>query len=125
MKLIRFSLGDAKPSFGVVIGEHAIAFTSLQQHSGSTRIDLSDSNAYLVGLPESERAARDLLAWGKGHLNELTDSEKPKLQAVRLHEPVEAAALFDFGLMPRHLKNSGEIISARDIQARSLSAASA
>ena len=30
------------------------------------------------------------------------------LRAVRLLEPVEVAALFDFGLTPRHLKNSGE-----------------
>jgi len=110
MKLIRFSLGDAKPGFGVVIGDRAIAFTSLQQRSGITRTGLSDSNAYLTGLPDSERAARELLAWGEAHLDELADNEKPKLQAVRLHEPVEVAALFDFGLTPRHLKNSGEII---------------
>lgn len=111
MKLIRFAQGDAKPRFGVVIGEHAIAFTSLLQRSGMTRADLSDSNAYLTGLPESERVARELLAWGEAHLAELTDSEKPKLQTVRLDAPVEVAALFDFGLTPRHLKNSGEVIS--------------
>ncbi len=110
MKLIRFALGDAKPSFGIVIGEHAIAFTSLQQRSGITQPDLSDSHAYLTGLPESEQAARELLAWSKAHLAELPDSEKPTLKAVRLHEPVEVAALFDFGLTPRHLKNSGEVI---------------
>jgi len=110
MKLIRFALGDAKPGFGVVIGDRAIAFTSLQQRSGIIRNGLGDSNAYLTGLPESERAARELLAWGEAHLAELTDSEKPKLQTVRLHAPVEVAALFDFGLTPRHLKNSGEII---------------
>jgi hypothetical protein len=50
MKLIRFSLGDAKPSFGVVIGDHAIAFTSLQQRSGITRTDLSDSKAVFAWL---------------------------------------------------------------------------
>jgi 2-keto-4-pentenoate hydratase/2-oxohepta-3-ene-1,7-dioic acid hydratase in catechol pathway len=110
MKLIRFSPGDARPGFGVVIGDRAVAFTSLQQRSGMTQPDLSDSNAYLTGLPESERAARELLAWGEAHLDKLTDSEKPMLQAVRLHAPVEVAALFDFGLTPRHLKNSGEVI---------------
>jgi 2-keto-4-pentenoate hydratase/2-oxohepta-3-ene-1,7-dioic acid hydratase in catechol pathway len=110
MKLIRFAMGEAKLSFGVVIGEHAIAFTSLQQRSGITQPDLSGSHAYLTGLPESEQAARELLAWGEAHLAELPDSEKPTLQTVRLHEPVEVAALFDFGLTPRHLKNSGEVI---------------
>jgi 2-keto-4-pentenoate hydratase/2-oxohepta-3-ene-1,7-dioic acid hydratase in catechol pathway len=29
---------------------------------------------------------------------------------VRLHEPIEVAALFDFGLTPRHLKNSAETL---------------
>jgi len=29
---------------------------------------------------------------------------------VRLHEPVEVAALFDFGLTPRHLRNSAETL---------------
>ena len=27
---------------------------------------------------------------------------------MRLHEPIEVVALFDFGLTPRHLKNSAE-----------------
>jgi len=110
MKLIRFSLGDAKPGFGVVIGEHAVALATLQQRSRITHPDLGDSNSYLAGLPDSERAARKLLAWGEAHLKELSNNEKPKLEAVRLHEPIEVAALFDFGLTPRHLKNSGEII---------------
>jgi 2-keto-4-pentenoate hydratase/2-oxohepta-3-ene-1,7-dioic acid hydratase in catechol pathway len=106
MKLIRFALGDAKPSFGVVIGDHAIAFEILQYRSGITQPSLNDSKAYLAGLPESEQAARELLAWGEAHLEELSDGEKPKLREVRLREPVEVVALFDFGLTPRHLKNS-------------------
>ena len=110
MKLIRFAIGDAKPCFGVAIGDHAVALATLQQRSRITQPDLGDSSAYLAGLPDSERAARKLLAWGEAHLDELADNEKPTLQAVRLHEPVEVAALFDFGLTPRHLKNSGETI---------------
>jgi len=110
LKLIRFALGDAKPSFGVVIGDHAVSLAILQQRSRTMSPNLSDSNAYLAGLPESEQAVRKLLAWGEAHLKELSNSEKPKLEAVRLHEPIEVAALFDFGLTPRHLKNSGEVI---------------
>jgi len=110
MKLIRFAFGDAKPSFGIVIGDHAIAFASLQQRSGITQPDLSDSQAYLAGLPQSERVALELRVWGEAHMNELADSEKPRLIAVCLREPVEVASLFDFGLTPRHLKNSGEVI---------------
>ena len=82
MKLIRFALGDAKPNFGVVIGDHAISFAILQQRSGTTQPSLSDSHAYLAGLPESEQAARKLLAWGEAHLAELGNSERPKLEAV-------------------------------------------
>ena len=108
MKLIRFSQGDSRPRFGVVIGDHAIAFATLQQRSGITRPELGDSHAYLAGLPETERAARELAAWGGAHLGEWPEGERPRLQDVRLHEPIEVVALFDFGLTPRHLKNSAE-----------------
>ncbi|MGE5089777.1 MAG: fumarylacetoacetate hydrolase family protein [Candidatus Levyibacteriota bacterium] len=108
MKLIRFSRGDTKPRFGVVIGDCAIAFASLQHRSGIAQPDVGDSRAYLAGLPESERVARELLGWGEAHLGELPEDERPKLDAVRLHEPIDVAALFDFGLTPRHLRNSAD-----------------
>jgi 2-keto-4-pentenoate hydratase/2-oxohepta-3-ene-1,7-dioic acid hydratase in catechol pathway len=108
MKLVRFSRGDSKPRFGVVIEDHAIAFATLQQRSGITRPDLGDSHAYLAGLPETERVARELSGWGEAQLSELPEDERPSLRDVRLHEPIEVAALFDFGLTPRHLKNSAE-----------------
>ena len=110
MKLIRFAQGDAQPSFGVVIGDHAVSFSVLQQRSGIPSPTLSDSHAYLAGLPETEQAARQLLAWGEAHLGELAVAEKPELAAVHLHVPVEVTALFDFGLTPRHLKNSAETL---------------
>jgi len=110
MKLIRFSQDEAKPRFGVVIGDRAVALTSLQRRSGIAGPDLGDSRAYLAGLPESDRAAREVLAWGEAHLGELPESERPRFAEVRLHEPVEVAALFDFGLTPRHLRNSAETL---------------
>jgi len=110
MKLIRFSRGDATPSFGVVIDDRAVAFTSLQHRSGLDRPGLADSRSYLACLPDSELAARELLAWGEAHLGQLDESEKLPLQSVRLHEPVEVAALFDFGLTPRHLGNSADTL---------------
>jgi hypothetical protein len=82
----------------------------LQRRSGIARPDLSDSRAYLAGLPSSERAARELAAWGEAHLGEWPEGEKPRLQEARLHEPVEVTALFDFGLTPRHLKNSADTL---------------
>jgi hypothetical protein len=51
MKLVRFALGDTKPGFGIVIGDHAVAFGILQYRSGITQPSLSDSKAYLAGLP--------------------------------------------------------------------------
>jgi len=108
MRLIRFTTADSpSPRFGVVVRDHAIAFATLQDRAGKSNPHLADSQAYLAHLPESEKAARELLAWAEQHGGE---SEGLPLDAVRLLEPVEVAALFDFGLTPRHLKNSGETI---------------
>jgi 2-keto-4-pentenoate hydratase/2-oxohepta-3-ene-1,7-dioic acid hydratase in catechol pathway len=106
MKLIRFSLDTSAPAFGLVIGAHAVSFASLQAGSGQQHPALANSQSYLAGLPASEQAARSLLAWGETHLAELSDAQKPLLEAVRLHTPIEVSALFDFGLTPRHLANS-------------------
>lgn len=111
MKLIRFTAADSpSPSFGVVVREHAVPFAVLQSRTGNSFPHLADSRSYLANLPESERAARELLTWGEQHLAELGDVERFPLNAVRLLEPVEVVALFDFGLTPRHLKNSAETL---------------
>jgi 2-keto-4-pentenoate hydratase/2-oxohepta-3-ene-1,7-dioic acid hydratase in catechol pathway len=111
MKLIRFTTADLpKPQFGVVVRDQAVLFAALQSHTGKPSPHLANSRSYLAGLPDSERAAEELLTWGEAHLGELGNGERFPLDAVRLLEPVEVAALFDFGLTPRHLKNSGEII---------------
>lgn len=111
MKLVRFVTTDSPdPRFGVVVGDHAVPFAVLHSKAGTTCPHLTDSRSYLANLPDSERAAKTLLAWGEQHLEELGDGQSFPLHAVRLLEPVEVAALFDFGLTPRHLKNSGETI---------------
>jgi 2-keto-4-pentenoate hydratase/2-oxohepta-3-ene-1,7-dioic acid hydratase in catechol pathway len=109
MKLIRFTTaGGQVPRFGLVIGDHAVSFDVLQTKAGKSSPDLIDTRSYLAGLPDSERAAKDLLSWGEMHLGELGPGDAFALDSVRLHEPVEVTALFDFGLTPRHLKNSAE-----------------
>ena len=109
MKLIRFTTAEnPHPCFGLVVRDHAVPFAVLQSKSGNTCPYLADSRSYLANLPDSERAAREVWAWGEQHLAELTADERFPLDAVRLLEPVEVAALFDFGLTPRHLKNSIE-----------------
>ena len=111
MKLIRFITADSpNPFFGIVIRDQAVPFAVLQNKTGKSCPYLADSRSYFADLPDSERAAKELLAWGEQHLGELGKGECFPLNAVRLLEPVEVVALFDFGLTPRHIKNSGETI---------------
>jgi 2-keto-4-pentenoate hydratase/2-oxohepta-3-ene-1,7-dioic acid hydratase in catechol pathway len=107
MKLIRFTTAASpNPCLGVVVGDQAVSFAVLQNKAGKPFPHLADSRSYLANLPESEQAAKELLAWGEEHLGELGNGERFPLDAVSLLEPVEVAALFDLGLTPRHLKNS-------------------
>lgn len=111
MKLIRFTTADSQdPCFGVVVRDQAIPFSLLQRKTGRADTHLDDSLSYLAHLPDSERTAKELLAWGEQHLGELVEGEHFPLSAVRLLEPINVTALFDFGLTPRHLKNSGEVL---------------
>jgi 2-keto-4-pentenoate hydratase/2-oxohepta-3-ene-1,7-dioic acid hydratase in catechol pathway len=111
MKLIRFKT-DASPipQFGIVIQNQAISFAALQRHREQSYPHVTDSRAYLANLPDSEQAAKELLVWGEQHFDELGQGERFPLEAVKLLEPIEVVALFDFGLTPRHLKNSAETI---------------
>lgn len=111
MKLIRFTVTDSPTAcFGIVIRNHAVPFAVLQSKAGKPSVYLADSRSYLAHLPDSEHAARELLAWGEEHFGELAGGESFPLESVRLLEPVEVVALFDFGLTPRHLKNSAEVL---------------
>jgi 2-keto-4-pentenoate hydratase/2-oxohepta-3-ene-1,7-dioic acid hydratase in catechol pathway len=111
MKLIRFTAADSPDAcFGVVIRDQVVPFSVLQDKVGKSSPFLADSRSYLANLPDSERAAREVFAWGEQHLGELGKGECFPLNAVRLLEPVEVAALFDFGLTPRHIKNSAATI---------------
>jgi 2-keto-4-pentenoate hydratase/2-oxohepta-3-ene-1,7-dioic acid hydratase in catechol pathway len=109
MKLIRFATGTSVDAqFGVAVRDHAVSFSVLQGKSGRLHPELAESRSYLANLPDSEQAAKELLAWGEDHLEELGAGERFSLSAVRLLEPVDVTALFDFGLTPQHLKNSAE-----------------
>jgi len=111
MKLIRFITNTPSvPSFGTVIAGHAVAFDVLQARAGTSHEYLRDSRTYLAHLPGSEKAARSLHAWGEQHYHELGANELFALDTVQLKEPIEVAALFDFGLTQRHLKNSLETL---------------
>jgi 2-keto-4-pentenoate hydratase/2-oxohepta-3-ene-1,7-dioic acid hydratase in catechol pathway len=111
MKRIRFIAANSPgPHFGVVVRDEAVPFAALERKAGKSSPYLADSRSYLATLPDSERAGKELLAWGERHYEELLDGERFPLNAVRLLEPVDVATLFDFGLTPRHLKNSAETL---------------
>jgi hypothetical protein len=111
MKLIRFTTADSlTPCFGVVVRDQAVPFAVLQNKAGKSSVNLAGSRSYLAHLSDSQLAAKELLTWSEQHLGELSDGERFPLNAVRLLEPVEVAALYDFGLTPRHLKNSAETL---------------
>jgi 2-keto-4-pentenoate hydratase/2-oxohepta-3-ene-1,7-dioic acid hydratase in catechol pathway len=111
MKIIRFTTaGSAAASFGIVIRNHAVPFVALQSKTAKPSPHLENSRSYLANLPDSEQAAKELLAWGEQHFDELGPGDRLPLETVRLLEPIDVVALFDFGLTPRHLKNSGETI---------------
>jgi 2-keto-4-pentenoate hydratase/2-oxohepta-3-ene-1,7-dioic acid hydratase in catechol pathway len=111
MKIIRYTTAEnTNASFGVIIRDHAVPLVALASHAGKASLYFADSRAYLANLPGSEQLGRELVAWGEQHFEELRPDEKFPLQSVRLLEPIEVVALFDFGLTPRHLKNSGETI---------------
>ena len=96
MKLIRFvTRTSSRPSFGTVIADHAVGFSVLQTKAGISSEYLSDSRSYLTHLPDSEQAARSLLKWGEQHFDDLGEDERFTLDAVRLTEPIEVAALFE------------------------------
>jgi len=111
MKLIRFTIAESpNPCFGVVVRDQVVPLAVLQSKAGKSSPHLADSRSYLANLPDSQHAAEEMFTWGKQHLGELGKGERFPLNSVRLLEPVEVAALFDFGLTPRHLKNSAETL---------------
>ena len=109
MKIIRFTVADSSDTtFGVVIRDRAVPFSVLGDKSKTSFRHLANSRSYLANLPDSEREARVALDWGERHIADLVEGESFFLHNVRLLEPIEVAALFDFGLTPRHLENSAE-----------------
>src|SRR5689334_4403229 len=107
MKLIRFNVeGSVSSLFGIVVCNKAVPFTALQRWASTNYPELADSQTYLAGLPNSEWLAKELLVWAENHLAELGPGENFPIDSVHLLEPIEVAALYDFGLTPRHLKNS-------------------
>lgn len=76
MKLIRFTTNNSQPYFGVVNGDYAVPFSALENKAGKPNSFLADSKSYLAALPDSEQAAKELVAWGEQHFGELGKGER-------------------------------------------------
>jgi 2-keto-4-pentenoate hydratase/2-oxohepta-3-ene-1,7-dioic acid hydratase in catechol pathway len=103
MKLVRFSIDESAPLFGVVIDNVVLSFETLMKSAGRTHQELSSIESYLGNLPRSEDLAREII-----DISDMTEiREKFHVDGVRLLAPLSGPpALIDFGLSPRHLKNS-------------------
>jgi hypothetical protein len=86
MKLIRFTIANSpNPLFGIVIRDQAVPFSVLESKAGKSSLHLADSLSYVANLPDSERAAKEALAWGEQHLGELGDGEGQPARALLGH----------------------------------------
>ncbi|MBN1534168.1 MAG: fumarylacetoacetate hydrolase family protein [Spirochaetes bacterium] len=105
MKLATYR-ADGRTHFGVVMEGHAVPFTVLNRLSGESNPELADMGSYLKNLPGSEISARRLFDHAVKRIGELGDSERHGIGQLRFLPPLAPPALLDFGLSPRHLKNS-------------------
>ncbi len=103
MKLVRFQDRDSEPQFGVVIDNAVTSFDTVMKTVGRSDPELSSIESYLKNLPLSEELAKKAISAAEAQEIE----EKFGFDEVRLLAPIpNPPALIDFGLSPRHLKNS-------------------
>lgn len=105
MKLITYQKkGEEKTRFGVVLGGKAVPFAALEKIQNSFSPELADATRYLEHLPGSFSRARELADRAESTLDNLDPEDTTPLEEIRILPPVPApAALFDFGLSPKHL----------------------
>ncbi|MGW8956908.1 hypothetical protein [Paenibacillus sp. NPDC055715] len=81
-----------------------------------TFIDSLESiDSYLHYLPTSYDAAKELMQYAVEQSHQFNENEICSIAAVKLLPPVSnPAALIDFGLTPRHLRNAGVNLLQRE-----------
>jgi len=77
---------------------------SLKANKGEWRYQ--DMQSYLENLPGSELFARILHDYTFKHFREFDPSDVYYPEEIQILPPLRPKAIFDFGLSPRHLKNS-------------------
>jgi len=108
MKLATFvRSGEGDAQFGVALDDATlISFATLQRRCGTSHAELACVETYLAALPSSEQAARGLHAWAVDHRRELAADLHDAASMRFLAAVPKPPAMLDFGLTPRHLKNS-------------------
>ncbi|MGE7999313.1 hypothetical protein ACQKOF_11615 [Lysinibacillus sp. NPDC093190] len=117
MKLVTFHTKTSQESlFGLVINEKfVVSFASIMKKQGTFVDSLQSMDSYLQHLPASHAAAKELMQHAVGQPHQFNENEICPIAAVKLLPPVpNPAALIDFGLTPRHLRNAGVNLLQRE-----------
>ncbi len=116
MKIAMFSVSkDEEKKLGVVIGDNVVSIKSLAKRFDRAQEAPADMTEYLEKHPQSETLVRDLVKSTESAPDALDNVEKCRLENAFFGPSVpKPAALFDFGLSPRHLKNSALTLIRRE-----------
>ena len=117
MKLVTFHTKTSqKPLFGIVINEKfVVSFAAIMKKKGAFVDSLQSMDSYLKHLPASYSASKELMQYAVGNPHQFNENEIFPIAAVKLLPPVpNPAALIDFGLTPRHLRNAGVNLMQRE-----------
>lgn len=110
MKLITFRTAFKKEEhFGIVIGNIAIPFDTIQKSAKNDKKQKEIANiySYIKYFPESERVAKIFDSFAKENIEIFDDEDFFLLSDVKTLPPIaNPPAFIDFGLTPRHLYNS-------------------
>lgn len=117
MKLVTFQTKiSQEPLFGLVINEKfVVSFAAIMKKQGTFVDSLESMDSYLHYLPASYDAAKEMMQYAVEQLHQFNENEISPIAAVNLLPPVpNPAALIDFGLTPRHLRNAGVNLLQRE-----------
>lgn len=117
MKLVTYHTETSKEYFfGLVINEEfVVSFAAIMKKQGTFVDSLQSMDSYLQHLPASHTAAKKLMQYAVRQLHQFNENEICPITAVKLLPPIlKPAALIDFGLTPRHLKNAGVNLLQRE-----------
>ncbi len=108
MKVLRYKKpNDSDIQFGVFLNNFCISFQDLQKINQVDYPYLNQINSYMQNHPESEQQAVSLIEYFRQQFPRMSSKYFIPLDKVEILPPLyPPAALLDFGLSPRHMKNS-------------------